>query len=213
MSTKFVERFLSNSRATTNTESKSIITIFQQAKKSSDFHQFYPFEEKDSIIISYYKSMVDTEIINKLLLPEIQEHFEKGKELGEIKNFLPFDEMHVTRDPNEVEKKLIKGYFRLPADIDSPKDSSAGAIAACGLLLLASKVTAAESPVYQRAGEKILESLFNNYGDWEGMEEGLVLHGTSHFPEGKYTDNPLIYGDYYFVEGLARLKGYKELFW
>lgn len=103
--------------------------------------------------------------------------------------------------------------FRLPADIDSPKDSSAGAIAACGLLLLASKVTTAESPVYQRVGEKILESLFNNYGDWEGMEEGLVLHGTSHFPEGKYTDNPLIYEDYYFVEGLARLKGYKELFW
>lgn len=110
MSTKFVERFLSNSRAKTNTESKSIKTIFQQARKSSDFHQFYPFEEKDSIIISYYKSMVDTEIINKLLLPKIQEHFEKGKELGEIKNFLPFDEMHVERDPNEVEKKLIKGY-------------------------------------------------------------------------------------------------------
>jgi unsaturated chondroitin disaccharide hydrolase len=104
--------------------------------------------------------------------------------------------------------------FRLPADIDSPKDSSAGAIAASGLLLLANKVTAAEAPVYKRAGEKILESLYRNYGNWDGLEEeGLILHGTSHFPEGKYTDNPLIYGDYYFVEGLARLKGYKELFW
>ncbi|MEH7480923.1 glycoside hydrolase family 88 protein [Neobacillus drentensis] len=103
--------------------------------------------------------------------------------------------------------------FRLPANVDTPKDSSAGAIAACGLLLLAEKVTAAESPIYQRAGEKILESLYRNYGDWEGSEEGLILHGTSHFPQGKYTNNPLIYGDYYFVEGLARLKGYKELFW
>ncbi|TWD95736.1 unsaturated chondroitin disaccharide hydrolase [Neobacillus bataviensis] len=104
--------------------------------------------------------------------------------------------------------------FRLPADSDSPKDSSAGAIAASGLLLLANKVTAAEAPVYKRAGEKILESLYRNYGNWDGSEEeGLILHGTSHFPEGKYTDNPLIYGDYYFVEGLARLKGYKELFW
>ncbi|WP_160724314.1 glycoside hydrolase family 88 protein [Bacillus sp. USDA818B3_A] len=103
--------------------------------------------------------------------------------------------------------------FRLPAGIDSPKDSSAGAIAASGLLLLANKVTAAESAVYQRAGEKILESLYRNYGDWDGTEEGLILHGTSHFPEGKYTDNPLIYGDYFFVEGLARLKGFKELFW
>lgn len=103
--------------------------------------------------------------------------------------------------------------FLLPADIDAPRDSSAGAIAACGLLLLADKVNATEAPVYQRAGERILESLYKNYGDWEGTEEGLVLQGTSHFPEQKFMNNPLIYGDYYFVEGLARLKGYKELFW
>lgn len=103
--------------------------------------------------------------------------------------------------------------FHLPADVEVPKDSSAGAIAACGLLLLADQVTAPEAPIYKRAGEKILESLYKNYGDWESAEEGLILHGTSHFPEGKFLDNPLIYGDYYFVEGLARLKGYKELFW
>lgn len=103
--------------------------------------------------------------------------------------------------------------FLLPADIDSLKDSSAGAIAACGLLLLAEKVTKPESPYYLRAGKKILQSLYENYTDWESSEEGLILQGTSHFPEGKYTNNPLIYGDYFFVEGLARLKGYKELFW
>lgn len=103
--------------------------------------------------------------------------------------------------------------FRLPHDVESPKDSSAGAIAACGLLLLAEKVSATEAATYQKAGENILESLYKNYGNWDGAEEGLILHGTSHFPEGKYTDNPLIYGDYYFVEGIARLKGYRELFW
>jgi unsaturated chondroitin disaccharide hydrolase len=103
--------------------------------------------------------------------------------------------------------------FLLPADVDDPRDSSAGAIAACGLLLLADKVKRAEAPIYQRAGERILESLYKNYGDWEGTEEGLVLQGTSHFPEQKFMNNPLIYGDYYFVEGLSRLKGYKELFW
>ncbi|MEH7010878.1 glycoside hydrolase family 88 protein [Neobacillus niacini] len=103
--------------------------------------------------------------------------------------------------------------FLLPADVDSLKDSSAGAIAASGLLLLAEKVRTTEAPVYQRAGEKILESLYKNYGDWGISEEGLVLQGTSHFPEQKFTNNPLIYGDYYFVEGLARLRGSKELFW
>jgi unsaturated chondroitin disaccharide hydrolase len=104
--------------------------------------------------------------------------------------------------------------FRLPAGVDAPRDSSAGAIAACGLLLLAEQSAAEEAPVYRKAGEKILHSLFENYGDWDNQEEeGLILHGTSHFPEGKYTDNPLIYGDYFFVEGLARLKGYTQLFW
>jgi len=39
------------------------------------------------------------------------------------------------------------------------------------------------------------------------------LHGTSHYPEGKNIDVPLIYGDYYFVEGLSRLLGHGELFW
>ncbi|WP_129731983.1 glycoside hydrolase family 88 protein [Ectobacillus funiculus] len=103
--------------------------------------------------------------------------------------------------------------FRLPADVDAPRDSSAGAIAACGLLLLGDTVPETQSRMYKVVGEKILHSLYKNYGDWSGSEEGLILHGTSHFPEGKYLDNPLIYGDYYFVEGLARLKGYKELFW
>jgi unsaturated chondroitin disaccharide hydrolase len=103
--------------------------------------------------------------------------------------------------------------FRLPTDVASPKDSSAGAIAACGLLLLADKVASPESPIYRKTGERILQSLYNHYSDWEGSEEGLILHATSHFPQGKYMDNPLIYGDYYFVEGLAYLKGYKELFW
>jgi unsaturated chondroitin disaccharide hydrolase len=103
--------------------------------------------------------------------------------------------------------------FRLPSKVEAPKDSSAAAIAASGLLLIAEKVKKTESPIYQQAGERIVESLYKNYGDWEGDEEGLILHGTSHFPEGKYTDNPLIYGDYFFVEAVARLKGYKELFW
>jgi unsaturated chondroitin disaccharide hydrolase len=103
--------------------------------------------------------------------------------------------------------------FRLPADVASPKDSSAGAIAACGLLLLADKAASEESQIYKKAGERILQSLYNHYSDWEGSEEGLILHATSHFPERKYLDNPLIYGDYYFVEGLAYLKGYRELFW
>lgn len=104
--------------------------------------------------------------------------------------------------------------FRIPADVPSYRDSSAGACAACGLLLLAEQVDGLEATLYRKAGESILHSLYTNYGSWESkIEEGLILHGTSHYPERKNLDVPLIYGDYYFVEGLSRLLGHGELFW
>jgi unsaturated chondroitin disaccharide hydrolase len=104
--------------------------------------------------------------------------------------------------------------FRLPEDVPAYRDSSAGACAACGLLLLAEQVTVHEAPLYRKAGERILYSLYVNYGSWESdEEEGLIMHGTSHYPERKNIDVPLIYGDYYFVEGISRLKGHRELIW
>jgi len=104
--------------------------------------------------------------------------------------------------------------FRLPDNITKHRDSSAGAIAACGLLLLSSLVDPSEQRIYKEAGTKILKSLYENYGAWEDVnEDGLILEGTSHYPEGKNIDVPLIYGDYYFVEGLAMLKGHEQLFW
>lgn len=104
--------------------------------------------------------------------------------------------------------------FRLPEGVTKYRDSSAGAIAACGLLLLAKHVAPTEAGIYEVAGVKILKSLYENYGDWENLnQDGLILSGTSHFPEGKNLDVPLIYGDYYFVEGLSILKGHRELFW
>lgn len=64
------------------------------------------------------------------------------------------------------------------------------------------------------AAERILRSLYTHYGAWDDPgHEGLILGGTGHFPEGKNINVSLIYGDYFFVEGLSRLRGNKELFW
>lgn len=104
--------------------------------------------------------------------------------------------------------------FRLPENITKHRDSSAGAIAACGLLLLSQQVSETESKIYKESGIKMIKSLYENYGAWGTLEEdGLILEGTSHYPEGKNIDVPLIYGDYFFVEGLAVLKGNRQLFW
>lgn len=98
--------------------------------------------------------------------------------------------------------------FRAPQPLQSLRDTSAGACAASGLLLLAEKTSGEDSELYSSRGEQILKSLFERYGAWNNPdEEGLLLHGTGNYPQGSNIDIPLIYGDYYFVEGLARLKG------
>lgn len=104
--------------------------------------------------------------------------------------------------------------FRLPPDVTKYRDTSAGACAASGLLLLAEKVDPLQSHAYRVPAIKILESLYRNYGAWDNAnQEGLILEGTSHYPENKNIDVPLIYGDYFFVEGLSRLRGTGTIFW
>ncbi|WP_230193341.1 glycoside hydrolase family 88 protein [Paenibacillus sp. CECT 9249] len=104
--------------------------------------------------------------------------------------------------------------FRAPEELRSLRDSSAGSCAASGLLLLAAKSEDGDAGVYRAAGERILKSLYEAYGAWDNpAEEGLLLHGTSNYPQGTNIDVSLIYGDYYFVEGLARLKGGGPFYW
>ncbi len=104
--------------------------------------------------------------------------------------------------------------FRLPPEVTKYRDSSAGACAASGLLLLAEKVGPLQSQAYREPAIRILESLYRNYCAWsDPSEEGLILQGTSHYPENKNIDVPLIYGDFFFVEGLARLRGANTSFW
>jgi unsaturated chondroitin disaccharide hydrolase len=106
---------------------------------------------------------------------------------------------------------------RLPDDLipywdyDSPliphdvRDSSAAAILGSGLLHLASlepEVSLAEH--WTDAAANILHSLWENYTSRESLEPSLLVHATRSRPEG-YMDHGLIYGDYYFVEGLLRL--------
>nr|WP_099458648.1 glycoside hydrolase family 88 protein [Paenibacillus crassostreae] len=104
--------------------------------------------------------------------------------------------------------------FRAPLDERQYRDSSAGACAASGLLLLSEKVDEIEAAVYREPAIRILKSLYENYGTWDDMnEEGLILHSTSNYPQGTNIDVPLIYGDFFYVEGLARLKGKGPFYW
>lgn len=93
-------------------------------------------------------------------------------------------------------------------------DTSAGACAACGLIELAKAVPKHEQTLYIKAAMRILKALENDFCDWSEKEESILQKGTEAYhakESGKHI--PLIYGDYYFVEAIYKLKGFDMLFW
>ena len=103
--------------------------------------------------------------------------------------------------------------LRAPAGPGTARDSTAAACAASGLLEIARWVDASESRAYLGWAKKIVESLYENYCAWESQEEALLVKGTSNHPAGTGIEVPIIYGDYFFMEALAKLRGNDEVFW
>ncbi|TVY01864.1 glycoside hydrolase family 88 protein [Paenibacillus cremeus] len=101
--------------------------------------------------------------------------------------------------------------FRLPSFEGAPRDSSAAAIAASGLLNLAAACHGEWALFYKDKACAILQSLAQNYtaGEWE---EAILLGGTGNLPGNQNINKPLIYGDYFYMEALSKLQG-RSSFW
>lgn len=104
-----------------------------------------------------------------------------------------------------------------PCDFRSPetpvyKDTTAGACAACGLLEIAKAVPEYEKKLYAGAAVKILKAIGERYCDWSESEDSIVQCGTEAYHFGA-KNIPIIYGDYFFMEALLKLKGKYTLFW
>ncbi|RQX03005.1 glycoside hydrolase family 88 protein [Micromonospora inaquosa] len=86
------------------------------------------------------------------------------------------------------------------------RDSSAAAIAACGLAELAGSVAdAARAKGYRDAAQRILRSLVDNYAAGGPMDSNaLLLHGVYDKPKGIGVDEGTLWGDYFYLEALTR---------
>ena len=132
-----------------------------------------------------------------------------------------------TGDPRYLDRAVkCAEYFinhpRLPEDLvpywdydapgipDEPRDASAAAITASALLELAKYAPGKEKSYYGTA-RKILTSLASDrYLIPAGKKCGFLIdHSVGSKPSGSQVDVPIIYGDYYFLEALLRLKNYK----
>ncbi|WP_314589096.1 glycoside hydrolase family 88 protein [Paenibacillus terrigena] len=123
----------------------------------------------------------------------------------------------------------LSNYFldRLPEDLvcywdliftsgPEERDSSAAAIAVCGLLETAKHLplTDPNQRRYENAALSILDSLIAHYMAQEVPESnGLLLHAVYGKPNGTGIDECCIWGDYYFYEALVRVTRDWKPYW
>lgn len=88
-------------------------------------------------------------------------------------------------------------------------DSTAGVIAACGLIELSRSLGEDEGKIYLNAAKKIVTETDSRFCDRTDDEDSIVQMGSEsyHSPKGQI---PIIYGDYYFAEAVSLLLGNKR---
>lgn len=86
------------------------------------------------------------------------------------------------------------------------RDSSAAAIAACGLMELASVGPDARlASEFRTAAQRILGSLVNGYSTARRPDSNaLILHGVYDKPKNVGVDEGTLWGDYFYLEALTR---------
>jgi unsaturated chondroitin disaccharide hydrolase len=100
--------------------------------------------------------------------------------------------------------------FNDPAIPKAPRDASAAAITASALLELSGFIQdTIKRDEYKMKAEKMLTSLSSNYQSRD-VNNAFLLHATGNKQSGGEIDASIIYGDYYYIEALLRLRRLKE---
>lgn len=103
--------------------------------------------------------------------------------------------------------------LRLPAGAPHHRDSSAGAIAATGILRLAAQVGGDTGAALRDRGVALLQHLIDACLETLPDAQGLLRGGTYHAHKGWGVDEYFICGDYFFLEALLMLAGSLPDFW
>lgn len=112
---------------------------------------------------------------------------------------------------NIPENGLIPVDFRQP---ETPLwyDDTAAAIGACGLLELSKAVGEQEKNLYLRGALLLLKALYENHCDFSEQSDCILQKCTGSYHEEKH-EYPIIYGDFFFMEALLKLKKIGIFIW
>ena len=91
-------------------------------------------------------------------------------------------------------------------DGDEPRDSSSGAISACGLFEMAKYLDEndPDKTVFRSAAVQLLEAVIDRCTDLDLRDDGLINHVTHALPQKMGIDQTAVYGDYFYLEALLR---------
>ncbi|MGZ8412988.1 MAG: alginate lyase family protein [Gemmatirosa sp.] len=99
--------------------------------------------------------------------------------------------------------------FRHPGIPNTERDASAAAIAASGLLELATIVDPPTAARYRGVAARMLTALARDYTAAGRPERSILVHTVGDHPQHREIDVGMVYSDYYFVEALLRWKGWR----
>ncbi|MBE7051220.1 MAG: glycosyl hydrolase family 88 [Ruminococcaceae bacterium] len=109
-----------------------------------------------------------------------------------------------------------------PADFRAPKeyfayDSTASACTACALLELAKHVSVPEAEMYESAAISMLRAIDEKCANYDENTDYLVGLGTERCPredvDRSKAEMPIIYGDFFYVEAMLKLRGNQFFIW
>lgn len=127
----------------------------------------------------------------------------------------------------ETASRIVDYYLeRLPEDFvpywdlyfqegDEYRDSSSAGILACGLLELSKHLPVSDprKKEYEETAVQIVKSLFENYTTEKDLSNGIIKHGVYAIPFHVGVDECCIWGDYFYVEALMRLRNVWNMYW
>lgn len=123
------------------------------------------------------------------------------------KKFLEYNSRVTQYFINHLPEDLVSYWDLIFTSGTEERDSSAAAIAVCGLIEASKFMDSKTKDLYLKTAKAILYSLIKNYAakaQPEAMPEGLILHSVYSKPASSGVDEFCIWGDYYYFEALLR---------
>ena len=115
---------------------------------------------------------------------------------------------------NKMPEDMVAPWDLYYTDNETQKDTSASAIAVCGLLELAEYLEGEERDFYYGAAIQIMNTLIDKYQiALEENNMGILAGATYTYLANQAVNVPNLFGDYYFMEALFRLTNQYKRFW